>query len=229
MPEEVITDQVTVGAVPARPGEPGTRGTTRTVRAPATQEAVAGGKRALTTGNWPQTLPFAFDDLTADFGDDIYDKMLMDPQVNAALATLKTAILSDGVTCTPAILDADAPGFKKAQSICDFVSHDLERLRPTIDTVLWSMLDGMAYGSKVAEQVYTLSSGRLHLTSLKVKPRKVTAFVVDAFLNVLGLLAAIPGHAASQAITTGMIPDPASLPNFLPREKFAVLDRKSVV
>jgi hypothetical protein len=221
MAEKVISDDISVGGTPARPGVPAQRSVTETLFAPATVETVAGGRYPW-VANIPRALPFSFDDLTSDFGDDIYQKMLLDPQVSACLNTLKTAILSDGVSITSAILDATAPGFKRAQTIADFVRHDLENLEPTLDSVLWALLDAMAYGAKVAEQVYRLEGGQLHLAALKVKPRRVTAFVVDAYMNVLGLLAVIPGVATSASLSTMLITDPASLPNMLPRDKFAV-------
>jgi hypothetical protein len=209
MPETIISDQI-------KPN-----GHVYTVTWPATVEAVAGG-RYNWTANLPKTLPAAFDDLTQDFGDDIYDRMLFDPQVSACLATLKTAILSDGVAVTPAIIDAEVPGYKKATAIADFIRQDLENLTPTIDNTLWALLDGMAYGSRVAEQTYRLADNRLHLGSIKVKPRTVTAYVVDAFNNVLGLLAAIPGLSASPVSYGSLMPDPQLLPNFLPRDKFVL-------
>ena len=221
MAETVISDEISVGGIPARPGTPGVAGKTEQLFAPATVEVVAGG-RYQWTANIPKALPYQFDDLTTDFGDDIYQKMLMDPQVSACLNTLKTAILADGVSVTSAVLDATAPGFKRAQTIAAFVQRDLENLKPTLDSVLWSLLDAMAYGSKVAEQIYRLDGGQLHLAALKVKPRRVTAFVVDAYMNVLGLLAVVPGTASSATLSTMLIPDPASLPNMLPRDKFAV-------
>jgi hypothetical protein len=101
----------------------------------------------------PRTLPFAFDDLTSDFGDDIYLKMMLDPQVNACIGTLKTAVLADGVTIVPAILDQTQRRYAKGQEIADFVSECIDSLNPSIDVVLWDVLDALAYGAKVAEQV----------------------------------------------------------------------------
>jgi hypothetical protein len=209
MPETIITDQITPN------------GRAVTVAYPATVEAVAGG-RYLWTDKIARALPWAIDDLTRDFGDDIYDKMLLDPQVNACLGTLKTAILSDGVAITPAIIDAEVPGYKRATTIADFIRADIARLTPSIDITLWSLLDAMAYGAKVAEQTYRLEGDRLHLASIKVKPRNVTAFVVDSYMNILGLLAAMPDVAATPITYGTLLPDPQSLPNFLPRDKFVI-------
>jgi hypothetical protein len=222
MPDEIIRDDITVGGTPTRPGVRGIPATTATLLAPASVETVAGGRLPWLL-NIPKALPFQFDDLTNDFGDDIYAKMLLDPQVSACIETLKTAILADGITITPAVIGADNSGSKKAQKIADFISSDLDRLYPSFDSALWALLDGMAYGSKVAEQVYEMRDAQLHLSALKVKPRRATAYVVDAYMNVLGLLAVIPGVATSTTITA-MIPiqNIDEMPNFLPRDKFCI-------
>ena len=216
-----IADKVQIGQTPARPNVPGVPGRTVTVRADPTLEAVAGGRY-----NWlqniPKALPFAFDDLTDDFGDDIYSRMMFDPQVNASVATLKTGILADGVQVTPAVTDKTDAAHAKAQEIADFVADCLDDLEPSLDTTLWAMFDALAFGSKIAEQVYTLDGGQLRLTALKVKPRRTTAFVVDAYMNVLGVLGLMPGQPLP-VVTSLLIDRPENQPNLLPRDKFAVL------
>src|SRR5215471_11018553 len=131
MPETVLKEPIETGGTPSRPGSPGQPAKSATVTAPLTVEAVSGGRY----GDWanvPRTLPHAFDDLTRDFGDDVYAKMLLDPQVSAALNTLKTAILADGVEITPAIIDITQPGYKRAQTIAAFVRECLDQLSPSI-------------------------------------------------------------------------------------------------
>jgi hypothetical protein len=55
--------------------------------------------------------------------------------------------------------------------------------------------------------------------AIKPKPLTATAFVVDAYMNVLGLLGAKPGHGAPSY--AGAVIDPKS-DQILPREKFAI-------
>jgi len=117
---------------------------------------------------------------------------------------------------------------KLAQEICDFCTEVLEELegRSFLDT-LYEMLDALAYGNKVAEQIYDMGEdhagkARVILKQLKVKPRNATAFVVDAYLNVIGLVAILPGRGYPVTVGTVM-GSPDKIPNLLPREKFAVL------
>jgi hypothetical protein len=219
MPE--ISDTVQIGGTPARPGSPGTPARTATIAIPATAEAVAGG-RYTWLQNVPMALPFAFDDLTGDFGDDIYDRMMFDPQVSASVNTLKTGILADGVSVTPAVTDKSDAAHARAQEIADFVADCLDDLDPSIDQTLWTLFDALAYGSKVAEQVYALDGGQLRLVSLKVKPRRTTAFVVDAYLNIVGIIGLMPGQPMP-IVSSLLIDRPEEQPNLLPRDKFAIL------
>ncbi len=117
---------------------------------------------------------------------------------------------------------------KLAKEICDFCTDVLENLdgRSFIDT-LYEMLDAVAVGNKVAEQIYDMGKDmagktRVILKALKIKPRNSTAFVVDAYLNVIGLVAILPGRGYPVTVGTVM-GTPDKIPNLLPRAKFAVL------
>jgi hypothetical protein len=75
-----------------------------------------------------------------------------------------------------------------------------------------------------------LDAGKIFLKAIKVKPQRATAFVVDAYYNVVALIGLLPGQGASAIVTQGIIgvPTGANLSekdtpvNLLPREKFAV-------
>ena len=169
-------------------------------------------------------LPHYVDDITREFGDDLYERMLQDPQVASCIAVLKCSVMSGGVTLEPA--DKSTPD-SLAGEIADFCRRSLAGLaRPLTDT-LFEMLDGIAYGNKVAELIYKLpdtgpDTGRLTLADIKVKPRRAVSFVVDTFNNVVGLLGLIPGQGYP-VLLEGFIGDPPDTPNLLPRDKFAVL------
>jgi hypothetical protein len=218
---KAITDVVQTGGSPGMPGVPAVAPRISTLRALPQQEYVAGGRY-----NWlqnvPKALPFAFDDLTQDFGDDIYVRMLYDPMVASCINTLKAAIFADGVDVVPAISDRTDAAQARAQEIADFVAADMENLNPSLDDTLWSLGDAIAFGNKTAEQVYRLDGGQLHLAALKVKERRTTAFVVDAYLNIIGILGLIPGQPMPM-MNSFLIGNPAQTPNLLPREKFAIL------
>jgi hypothetical protein len=188
-------------------------------------EYVSGG-----TGLWSKTqsrsLPWAFDDISSDFGDDIYRRMLLDSAVSAAINTLKTGIIEEGLGLRSAIDDHDDPQYDKAQEIAQFCDANLSDLETPIDDVLWDMLDSLALGARVAEKIYTPSGGKLILRAVKVKPRRATAFVVDAYMNLVGLLALIPGQGYGVQVGTTIVGDPAKQPQLLPKAKFCVLSNR---
>jgi hypothetical protein len=245
------------------------------LRAAQLQAEYVSGGGFIYLANYIRSLPQYIDDTTRDLGDDLYERMLLDPQVNSAIRLLKLSSLSNGVRLEPAVeldndeyesgddeevqednqprnrvgqyreLNADelqdAAEAAQAEAerekaeveaelagaICDFCTECLENLNPGFLEVLYDLLDALALGNRVAEQVYALDTDddgkqRLALKSLKVKPRQVVAFVVDPFMNVIGLQAMIPGKGYP-VVTGSVVGDPSQLPNLLPREKFAVL------
>lgn len=193
-----------------------------------TAEYAAGGTGD--SGSWfratARAWPHYIDDLTRDYGDDLYERLLNDAVVAAAIDTLKSAILEEGVTLTPGVTEATADGFALAQEIHASAVRMFGDLDPALDDALADMLSAIALGNRVAELRYAVrrdgGATRLMLAALKVKPRANLAFVVDAFTNVIGLLAVEPGLSGLTASTVPI--DPANPPpNFHPRSKFAVL------
>jgi hypothetical protein len=226
----VIAQPETSGALPGAPqvGTPPTAGQRFVTRASLRQEYVAGGVGG--AGQWftnlARTLPFAVDDVTADFGDDLYERMLLDPQLAALVTILKSAILEEGLDLAPAVDDADQDGYAQAVAICEAATAMLSNLAQPLDEALWDLLDCVALGNRVAELVYDYDrtyagTTQLALIAVHPKPRRVLSFVVDAYYHILGFLALIPGQGSP--VLQSLVLDPAHQPNLLPREKFAVL------
>lgn len=191
----------------------------RLKRPQALREYVAGGRSSSTI---PQALSNAADDVQREIGPEIYERMLRDPDVSAAIEVLKRGILADGVQILPAV-NKKAPEFAQAKEISDFCGRAIEGLQRPIVETLEMMLDAMAFGHKVAEVVYHVpvdgpDAYRMTLQAIKVKPRSSTAFVVDPYFNVLGFIYAAPGR--STAVGGSSLTDLSSV---LPREKFLVL------
>lgn len=190
------------------------------------REYVAGGEQlAVWRDRQTVALPWSLDDLRTDFGDDIYDRMLNDSQVAACAAVLKTAIIEDGINIISAVKGKDEDGFAKAKEIADEAIPMLEALSVPADDVWWDLLNAMFYGYGVAEQIFELRDGvtkknkskkLLQLAKLKVKPRRSVAFVVDAYLNVKGLIGREPNGQFPSLTNI----DPAKV---ISREKFAIL------
>lgn len=235
MAQGTISDAVTVGGTPGTPnGQRGGGGLVgsmparrATLNANPRKEYVSSDPYQAYV-NYARALPRYTDELTRDFGLDVYRKMLNDDAVASAIGTLQTQVLEDGVHLTSAISDKTDPRFDLAATITKDAERMLADLETPLDAVLWDMTRAFAYGHRVAEQVYTLqataSTGKrqLALTALKVKPPTATAFVVDATMNVLGLLGMIPG--VGYPVMTGLLMDNlADVPNLIPRDKFAIL------
>jgi hypothetical protein len=218
------------------PGSPNgaiapTPGTEASLTASLTSQYVSAGGYQYWS-NYARSLPHPFDDLTQDLGVEIYQSMQYDGVIKAALTVLVASSLEDSVNLLPAVDDDDDPDQVLGQQITDFCAWVFDNLTTPLDTVLWDMMWGaLAQGSRIAEQTYALRTvagvPRLVLTDLKVKPQRSTAFVVDAYNDVLGLVAIIPGVAYSLLQTT-VIGDLNAAPNLLPREKFAILSFRPV-
>ncbi|MDE2127916.1 MAG: DUF935 family protein [Armatimonadetes bacterium] len=212
--ETVVTGEAPAAGMPGAPASGGGERRVSRISANPLLEYVAGGSYAW-TASFLRSLPFAIDDVTRDFGDDLYERMLLDPQVASSVNTVKMGVLSSTMRLLPA---GDSP---IARAACDFCSRCLDELETPLYTVLWNLLDGLALGNKVAEQVYAIRDSRLALAALKVKPRRATAFVTDVYLNLVGVLGLIPGQGAP-VLVEGLIGEPARTPHLLPRSKFLV-------
>jgi phage gp29-like protein len=175
-------------------------------------------------GDYLRSLPRYVDDAERDFGIDLYERMLRDPGLASAIGALKTATLSQGprFTCrvdapSPAMPDPEKQAIhEQAEEIRGFVERMMDRLQQPLEDILFEMLDFLAFGHKVAEEVYELQGGRLMLSKLRVKPRASYAFVVDQYMNLLGL-------AATSA--TGLMLDSSAISpeQVISREKFFIL------
>ncbi len=227
--ERMLTDQQETLGTPGAPttGVPPTPGQPVTVKADLRREYVAAGGSAAITWleNFARSLPWAIDDVTADFGDDLYEKMRFDPQCDAALTTLKSGVLESGLSLLPAVDQKDEDGYDLAVEIQEAATQMLDELDTPFEDVCWDLADAIAYGNMVAEQKYATRTlkgkSNLALVALKVKPRRAIAFAVDVYGNVIGLLGMVPGVAVP--VQSGLLmAQPDRVPNLLPRHKFVV-------
>lgn len=216
---------------------PMTEPTTQPYSAVLLRESVV-GSAVTTIGRQLRGLPWAFDDLTRDFGDDIYERMLLDAQVTACVNVLRAAIIEEGVRLSSPVTDEDDDGYALSQEIADFCESVLADLQIPLDDVLWDLLGAIALGSRVAEEVWELrpatsyalpgtspvskTQDLLILSALKPRPRRSTAFVVDSYMNIQGLVARQEGSPTTLP-TSVVASTPTQVPNLMPRDKFAVL------
>lgn len=217
----------------------------KTISADPKLEYVASGGY-LWLNHYLRSLPWYIDDLQRDFGNDIYERMLADPKVKASFNTLKTSILREGIEVLPAedLKNPSQPeqpslsGKRPRQSsptaieIANFCKRNLDAMGGaglrSFYGICYELLDGGAFGTKVGELIFNeaaieVGTDRIiqTLKTIKVKPRTSTAFVVDAYANVVGLLGLIPGQGYP-VIVQGLMGRPGDVPNMLPREKFCI-------
>lgn len=190
-----------------------------------TRDYVAGGVATWAT-LFAKSLPQRVDDLATSLGADIYDRMQHDPAVSAALRVISVSILAHGYQLAPCERE-DPDDQALAHEITGFVAHALNNLTIPFPDVLSDMLRALADGNRVAELVWTDSTWqkqrRLTLGSIKVKPRSSVAFAVDPFMNIIGILAKLPGQPFPVQSRQMLPLNPAEPPpNLLPRSKFAI-------
>lgn len=173
-----------------------------------------------------RSLPQWIDDTTRDFGDDLYERMLLDEQVYSSLYTVIGSVLADGLEIRPKVDDKDDPGFREASDFADFARRNLGELERTPEEILREMLGSMALGNRVAEMTFENEesgedAGKIVLDKIKVKPRRAVGFIVDLYLNLVGMVGRLPGESMP-AIAVAAANDLRDMP-VLPKEKFAIL------
>lgn len=225
-------EAVQVQSAQPQPGQPPVQVGTLSLKTNIRSEYVAGGAFFYQPSQYLRSLPAHIDDLTVQFGADIYDRMADDSKVASAINWLKLSTLASGARVVPTVQDETEDGYNESQDIADFCKENLERIDPPIKQVCWSLLDAVASGYKVAEQTYEYvtvpgEGVRTYLKTIKTKPRNVTAFVVDAFQNVKAILGLIPGGGMGSVIPQGLMAfGPGTNNKFTPQN---LIDRKKFI
>jgi hypothetical protein len=210
-------------------------------RANLTEEYVAAQDHTTympwTQNGYIRSLPNPTDDLMRDFGSRLYEvDMPTDPQVYSTGSFLVMALLAQGVRLKTPVPRTD-PDYEAAIKILRFCEYNFKNLKRSFRfEVLYELADSMLkMGHKVGEQIYELRTvtpedgPQIVLTDIKTKPSEATAFVVDGFNNVLGLVYVEPGKpmpsfSSMSGDITGNRAD--GKPKMIPRSKFVVTVHK---
>jgi hypothetical protein len=141
----------------------------------------------------------SIDDAMARMGPRVYELMLVDDMVKSSIDALKLGTLAVGLQAIPAL--TAKPGERVSDGdrqhkidLAQQISEECQRLTdrmPAFYDNMEEMLDGVVYGSAMAEKTWEKASdgvdqGKLILSSFVVKPRTAWAFVVDSYLAVRG-------------------------------------------
>lgn len=202
------------------------------------REYVGGGGRDSSLFNMRRVLPEYVDDLTRDFGTDLYTRMARDPVISSCIRALKLSVLSEGVRVVPAV---EMPAFggvdpaverdaEIAAELAAFVERNLDLLADSgssFDEACDALLDMIVLGHKVAEKVPVRvvggeDSGRWMIGAIKPKPSSNLGFVVDPYNNLLGLVVVDPEKDGSGVSRGPVVGRPEDFGTFLPRERFVV-------
>jgi len=126
------------------------------------------------------------DDLAGKYGIEVYQRMLHEPYVKAALRQIKM-----GVTSLPweVVQASDAAADVAA---AEFVRFNLEQLEGVFEQDLYDILDALDVGFSVTEKVYRIIArgpfaGKVGLRCLKAKDPSLIDFETDEFLNITAL------------------------------------------
>lgn len=191
-----------------------------------------------TQGYYPflQALPPWIDDISQQFGMQVYQQMLVDPVVYASLGLYRLAVIADDWELIPS-LSRDEPDYDVAVRMRNIVQENLDNLETPYLNILEQHLQALAFGSSINEQIYKVEKGQLRLKDIRDKPLQNSIFVVDSFYNTVGILTQrFPGQnfPAGSYIpidfsAIGMTkPDEAFdlsnvIPGMLPRYLFSIL------
>lgn len=223
-------ETVIVGGTPGGNHVAPTPGAPSTIEVDQTRQYVAGGRSWLTAANVPRVLDARADDLSGDFGPDIYTQMRRDPAVAAAIRLWVASVLEDGITVTSAIDTSATEHAGTADGLlANQMADEIKAMFAALDLPMAQVLDdvldsALTHGYKVCELVWALvdtdNGPRFNVTAVVPKPRDATLFVVDAYNTVVGLTARIPGMGWGLYGMT--LIDPSNAPQLLPRSKFFI-------
>jgi hypothetical protein len=143
----------------------------------------------------------AHDDALADFGLDIYWKMMLDPQVRSTITyPLRAAVTERLLSQPPPTLGEDDPEYKLALEIAESFSYSVEQCERPVQEWLFDL--GLARGvsHRLAIPLYEPGSYRGKpmqlLSEVRVKPHLSYAFVVDRYTGWRGVIGRRPDTGA---------------------------------
>jgi len=150
-----------------------------------------------------RTPPYNPESLLAREGINLYDKMMDDAMVRAAINTKRYALLAKPYQVFTATNGMGAKPTAKQLEVRDFVEEALRGMRGAdgigrdFRQVLFQMMSAFYRGFSVGEMVWRVEeqgrwAGKFTLAAIKAKNPKQIGFDVDDFLNVQGIVSWTP-------------------------------------
>ena len=127
------------------------------------------------------------DDLIERDGVVVYQQMLREPYVKAALRQIKMGVTSLPWDVAPA---SDAP---EDVAAARFIRYNFDHLEGVFEQDLYDILDALDVGHSITEKVYRVLNrgefaGKVGLRCLKAKDPSLFEFQTDRFLNITALV-----------------------------------------
>lgn len=145
-------------------------------------------------------LPLASDNVAAELGLDVLDRMMNDPQVSASIYNLVYQAFVRGIAVRPRYNDPSHPYYKAGVEMYDFISYNLDFCNDAMEDVdvgLMQELESEAvnrlvYGNALSEWTGVVAThgplaNKLCLSSLRTKPPDVYGYVSDPYGAVRGI------------------------------------------
>lgn len=185
--------------------------------------------RSGAVGSALRSVPVSFDDLTGEFGLEVYRQMLRDPAISASFSVLRGLILNTEFTVEPAGAEAGSEEDAQAREVADFCSWAIRQMESPLVLVLEDALDAMALGAQPMEITWSTRErgGRPWLVprAIEHRAREQVGIVEDRWGRLAGYTAREPGVGRLTLPLESM-----SGEGLLPREKFFCLRfRESVL
>ena len=147
--------------------------------------------------------PYNPDDLLSARGFDLYEKMMGDAMVRAAINTKRFALLAKPWQVLPAVTSLEGKPTGEAVAVRDFVEVALrgmcgaDGMARDFRQVLFQMMSAFYRGYSLAEMVWRLEesgpyAGKLMLAAIKAKSPKQIGFEVDDYLNIQAITSWTP-------------------------------------
>jgi phage gp29-like protein len=147
--------------------------------------------------------PYNPDDLLTSRGFDIYERMMNDAMVRAAINTKRFALLAKPWQVFPAVTDARMKPTAEALAVRDFVEAALRGMRGPdgmardFRQTLFQIMSAFYRGFSVAEMLWRVEesgpyAGKYVLAAIKGKAPKQIGFQVDDYLNVQAITSWTP-------------------------------------
>ena len=150
-----------------------------------------------------RTPPYNPDDLLSSKGGDLYERMMSDAMVRAAINTKRYALLAKPWQVLPKLERGAASPTPAAMAARDFAEeslreiHGKDRMTRDFRQVLFEMMSAFYRGFSITELVWRVENrgrwaGKYRWAAMKAKPPKQIGFEVDDYLNVQGITSWTP-------------------------------------